>query len=108
MPLYVSASIYSKTKKYQKFPDYNTYHKTKHNINNSRLYMKNANTMLFDDFVKKYYDDLEYKNECGITRMNFDIPIPEYKCFYTRELKKKVFEYYKTDFENFGYNYDDI
>jgi hypothetical protein len=63
---------------------------------------------MFNDFVEGYYDNLDDMNECGITCKNLNIPIPEYKCFYTEELQKKVFNYFKTDFERFGYDYNDI
>ena len=76
-------------------------YRDKHLYNWKRVDIKNAHTLLYKDFDiaenRKYYDKIGLKYDGA--------EVPKVENFYTKDLKDKVYNYFKEDFVQFEYSY---
>lgn len=85
-----------------KFENYRVHHL----YMNTKKDIKNAHKMYYNDFdiAEKRYKNNDNVKPNGASGIGFDgCVLPKYDNFYTPELKRKVYEYYKKDFVNLGY-----
>jgi hypothetical protein len=82
---------------------FNVYFKYTDNLNNKTIIDKRINKFYKIENIKEFEDDfqisLQYRNVSNYSLI-------EYKKSFTEEIKKFIIDYYKEDFENFGYDFD--
>ena len=78
--------------------------------------LKKVKEDLFNELDEKFIPNKETKKITNFIENAWNIQIdelndmsPDYKCLYNKELKEKVYNFYKKDFEifkKFGFDYD--